>query len=159
VFDQEKCTLFIGTYISKINFQKLVKNKQLNLFYNIVIAALSLLAVGLLITESFVPIYHKQLGMIDDGIIIINEKEIEDKIKSKEIITTENELKSFEYIKEMLANYGRNVDQLGYKNTLNYFSIYVSNLNNWFIRINVDSNSNNFVTISCGVRLYWDPWK
>lgn len=97
--------------------------------------------------------------MIDDGIIIINEKEIEDKIKSKEIITTENELKSFEYIKEMLANYGRNVDQLGYKNTLNYFSIYVSNLNNWFIRINVDSNSNNFVTISCGVRLYWDPWK
>ncbi|WP_045573923.1 hypothetical protein [Desulfosporosinus sp. I2] len=68
---------------------------------------------------------------------IIVENKIDDKIKSKEIITTDDDLKSFEYIKEMLAKYGRNVDQLGYKDTQNYFSIYVSNLNNWFIRINL----------------------
>jgi hypothetical protein len=37
-----------------------------------------------------------------------------DKNKSREIITTEDELKSFEYIKSMLAKYGRGVDYLEY---------------------------------------------
>lgn len=68
------------------------------------------------------------------------------KIKSKEIITTADELKSFEFIKEILAKYGRNVDQLGYKDTINYFSIYAANQNNWFIRINLDDGNKNFVT-------------
>ena len=68
------------------------------------------------------------------------------KIKNNEIITTDDELKSFDYVKEILAKFGRNVDQLEYKDTVGYFSINVSNINNWFMRLNLDSSNKNFVT-------------
>lgn len=90
-------------------------------------------------------LYRQEVGnSIDSNEIFDNE--INDKIKGKGIITTEDELKSFDYIKEMLKKYGRSVEQLGYKDTVNYFSIYVSNVNNWFIRMYLDSPNKNFVT-------------
>jgi len=77
---------------------------------------------------------------------IPNENEINETIKTKTIITTEDEMRVFDYIKAILVKFGRNIDQLGYKDTTGYFSIYISNVNNWFIRINLDSSNKNFVT-------------
>jgi len=85
-------------------------------------------------------LYHKDVSTIEPDIILGNP--MKGKIKYKEIVTTDDELKSFDYIRAMLEKFGRNVDQLGYKDTVNYFSIYLSDINNWFIRINLDSSNN-----------------
>ena len=89
-------------------------------------------------------LHRQEVSTIEADIIIKNP--MKGKIKNTEIITTEDELKSFDYVKEMLVKFGRNVDQLEYKDTVGYFSINVSNINNWFIRLNLDSPNKNFVT-------------
>lgn len=151
------------TYASTLdnNIKELLKNPS-DEFVRFLLKDFNFQRITSNIVDKFRPIVKQSisnavLDRVSDGLYrqevstnietnVIIENEIDDKIKSKEIITTDDELKSFEYIKEMLAKYGRNVDQLGYKDTINYFSIYVSNLNNWFIRINLDSYNKNFVT-------------
>ncbi|TGE37674.1 DNA polymerase III subunit epsilon [Desulfosporosinus fructosivorans] len=149
------------TYASTLdnNIKELLKNPS-DEFVRFLLKDFNFNRITSNIVDKFRPIVKQSisnavLDRVSDGLYrqevntepdVIVEKEIDDKIKSKEIITTDDELKSFEYIKEMLAKYGRNVDQLGYKDTLNYFSIYVSNLNNWFVRINLDSTHRNFIT-------------
>jgi len=88
-------------------------------------------------------LYRKDVSTIEPNII---GNPMKGKIKNKEIVTTDEDLKCFDYIKAMLEKFGRNVDQLGYKDSLNYFSVYLSNINNWFIRINLDCANKNFVT-------------
>ena len=89
-------------------------------------------------------LYRQEVSTNEPEIIIGNPMKV--KTKNNEIITTDDELKSFDYVKEMLARFGRNVDQLEYKDTVGYFSINVSNINNWFIRLNLDSPNKNFAT-------------
>ncbi|KJR46715.1 hypothetical protein UF75_2898 [Desulfosporosinus sp. I2] len=151
------------TYASTLdnNIKELLKNPS-DEFVRFLLKDFNFQRITSNIVEKFRPIVKQSisnavLDRVSDGLYrqevstniepnVIIENEFDDKIKSKEIITTDDDLKSFEYIKVMLAKYGRNVDQLGYKDTQNYFSIYVSNLNNWFIKINLESNNKNFVT-------------
>lgn len=89
-------------------------------------------------------LYRQEPVIAETNVVIENVSK--DRIKSKEIATTEDELKSYEYIKSMLTKYGRGIDHLEYKDTLDYFSIYVSNTSNWFIRMNLNSSNKNFIT-------------
>jgi hypothetical protein len=54
------------------------------------------------------------------------------------IVTTEEELQSFEIIKKILNENGRDVENLKYKDTLNYFNVMNRVITKWFIRVNLD---------------------
>lgn len=70
---------------------------------------------------------------------VASEVTTEEKIK-REIITTENELKFFEMVKEYLIQAGKDVSNLAYKSTTNYFSIFNKTGNRWFVRIVLESS-------------------
>lgn len=151
------------TYTSTLdeNIKELFKNPS-DEFIRFLIKDFQFHRITSSIVEKFKPIVKQSISnavliMVSEGLCrqeadniietsIIIENEMNDKIINNRIITTEDELKSFEYIKEMLLKFGRNTDQLGFKDTTNYFSIYVSNVNNWFIRIYLDSLNKNFIT-------------
>ncbi len=57
----------------------------------------------------------------------------------KEILTTEDEIKSFDIIKNVLESNGRDVSELQYKDTMSYFGIFTKNANSWFIRIYLET--------------------
>jgi predicted type IV restriction endonuclease len=65
--------------------------------------------------------------------------ELNEKLTSKVgIVTTEEELQSFEIIKTILSENGRNIEELKYKDTLNYFNVMNRVITKWFIRVNLD---------------------
>lgn len=59
----------------------------------------------------------------------------------KQSATTEEEVKGFEMIKKILITGNRNISELQYKDTLNYFGIFTKNIFNWFIRLSLDSTN------------------
>lgn len=67
-------------------------------------------------------------------------------IKRKSVVTTQDELQAFELIKNILIKNNRSVDNLNYKDTTSYFSLYMNTLNRWLIRINLDANNKNIMT-------------
>lgn len=73
---------------------------------------------------------------------VINEEEQPAK---KQAITTEEELKAFEIIKNILVANGKNISELQYKDTINYFGIHFKNIFNWFIRLRLDSLNKNLI--------------
>lgn len=78
--------------------------------------------------------------------IEINSGNVQEEPKKKSIFTTEDELKAYEYIKDILIKSGKNVESLDYRDTESYFAIYMININRWFIRINLDSVNKNITT-------------
>nr|WP_236588182.1 type I restriction endonuclease [Tumebacillus amylolyticus] len=62
------------------------------------------------------------------------------------IITTEDELKSYEIVKEALTTAGRDVSALHYKDTTGYFTIYNRVITKWMLRINLDGSNKYVVT-------------
>lgn len=66
----------------------------------------------------------------------------ESKVNIK-IITTEEELAAFETIKNILLSAGKDVSDLGYKDTSNYFAVYVHNTSHWILRLNLDASKMN----------------
>lgn len=67
-------------------------------------------------------------------------------IKRKSIVTTQEELEAFELIKSILIKNNKSVENLNYKDTTYYFSLYVGSITKWFIRLNLDSNNKNIMT-------------
>ncbi len=63
----------------------------------------------------------------------------------KGIVTTDDELTSFDIIKTILADADKDVSEVNYKDTINYFGIYNKSFTNWFIRLNLDS-INKYIT-------------
>lgn len=59
--------------------------------------------------------------------------------KKREIITTKEELDSFEIVKSILKSANKNIENVHFKDTVNYFSIYNQNTTKWFLRIQLDS--------------------
>jgi len=106
-------------------------------------AVLQIVSKGLFQQE----VTTKEVNIVTD-IEISTENKVEDENKNRKriIVTTEDELKSFEYVKKILIKAGKNVENLDYKDTTSYFSIYVLNTTKWFIRINFDNVNKNFVT-------------
>lgn len=74
-----------------------------------------------------------------------NEKEINE-LEKKGIVTTEDELKGFEIVKDILKRNGRDISELNYKDTTTYFSIYLRNTKGWIVRINLDAGKKNIMT-------------
>ena len=153
------------TYASTLdnNIKELLKNPN-DEFIRFLIKDFAFQRVTSHIVDKFRPIVKQSISnavlyMVSEGLYrqesttsiiepnIPNENSINEAMTpQKTVITTEDELKVFDYIKEILVKFGRNIDQLGYKDTTGYFSIYISNVNNWFIRINLDSSIKSFVT-------------
>jgi len=59
----------------------------------------------------------------------------------KQSVTTEEEIKGYEIIKKILIAGNRDISELQYKDTINYFGILTKNIFNWFIRLNLDSTN------------------
>lgn len=62
------------------------------------------------------------------------------------VVTSEDELNSFEYIKNVLSKADKDITNLNYKDTTAYFSIYVFNTTKWFLRLNIDGSIKNVIT-------------
>ena len=69
----------------------------------------------------------------------LSEIEIGNKVQ-KGIITTENELKGFNIVKDILEKNNRDISEINYKDTTNYFSVYLRNTTRWIIRFNLDAS-------------------
>lgn len=70
----------------------------------------------------------------------------DEQISKKQITTTEEELKAFEIIKKILENGGKDVSNLQHKDTTVYFGIFIKNIFNWIIRLNLDSANKHIIT-------------
>ena len=75
----------------------------------------------------------------------LSEVEIGNKVQ-KGIITTENELKGFNIVKDILEKNNRDISEINYKDTTNYFSVYLRNTTRWIIRFNLDASKKNVMT-------------
>ncbi|WP_332833999.1 type I restriction endonuclease [Clostridium perfringens] len=75
----------------------------------------------------------------------LSEIEIGNKVQ-KGIITTENELKGFNIVKDILEKNNRDISEINYKDTTNYFSVYLRNTTRWIIRFNLDASKKNVMT-------------
>lgn len=64
----------------------------------------------------------------------------------KGIITTEEELKSFEIVKDILQHSKFSINELKYKDTINYFSIFNKVTTKWFLRINLNASEAHILT-------------
>ena len=69
------------------------------------------------------------------------------KIKKSSIITTEDELQSFEIIKGIIEDSDYDVEKILYKDTVNYFNVSYDKPTRWFIRVFADSKRKNIVTL------------
>lgn len=67
-------------------------------------------------------------------------------IGGKSVITTEEELESFAMIKKILEKNGKDVSELGGKDTTIYYGIFVKSVFRWFIRLNLDSANKQVIT-------------
>lgn len=69
------------------------------------------------------------------------------KLKIKKVfVTTQEELDGFEIIKNILVKNNRDISEINYKDTTNYFSVYLKNITKWIIRFNFDASKKNIVT-------------
>ena len=66
--------------------------------------------------------------------------------KIKKIVTTQEELDGFEIIKNILKKNNKDISEVNYKDTTNYFSIYFKNTTKWIIRFNFDASKKNIMT-------------
>ncbi len=65
--------------------------------------------------------------------------------KNKPVVfTSEEELKGFEIIKEILSEHQKDVSNIGYKDTTVYFAVFKRSINYWFMRLRLD-NQNPFL--------------
>lgn len=74
-----------------------------------------------------------------------NGGEASQKDSPRQVITTQEELKSFECIREILEKNGRDVSQLGCRDRVSYFVVYFKNLHGWFLRLNLDSSNKHII--------------
>jgi hypothetical protein len=148
-------------YTSNLNIKlkDLLKNPSDD-FIRLLIKNLSDTKITTNVIERFKPIVKKSisnaiLDIVSQGIfqqeaaptteeekLIQTEEALNDEqITKKQIATTEEEINGFEIIKEILVSNGRNISNLQYKDTVNYFGIFIKSIFNWFIRLNFNSTS------------------
>lgn len=88
--------------------------------------------------EKFKPIVNKAINTAVSD--FTQETVIDETVQenSKVIITTEDELNSFDMVKDILVKAGKDISDVGYKDTVSYFGIYNRNVNGWFVRFILD---------------------
>ena len=57
------------------------------------------------------------------------------------IITTDNEIKAFNFVRDVLIYHGKDVDKLLYKDTTVYFGVFLKHSGNWILRMQLGSDS------------------
>lgn len=88
--------------------------------------------------EKFRPIVNKS---ITTAITDLTQESLVDEsneVKTKVIVTTDEELKAFEMTKELLKKAHKDISSVDYKDTVSYFGIYNRNVNGWFVRFVLD---------------------
>lgn len=75
---------------------------------------------------------------------VVSGNEVEE--DKKNIITTQQELDGFEIIKDILLKNNKDISEVNYKDTTNYFSIYSKNTTKWIMRFLFDAGNKNIVT-------------
>ncbi len=94
---------------------------------------------------------QEALATKQDETLLEDIDEIIEEVKSDEsnkrgVVTTEDELKGFKIVKEILEKNNRDISELNYRDTTNYFSIYLKNTTRWIIRFNLDAGKKNIMT-------------
>lgn len=111
-------------------------------------AVLDIVSKGLY-REDISPIPINDVAACVESTTSINEyseKDSENKLNKRQVVTTEDELCSYDLIKNILTKSNKNIKDVNYKDTVNYFSIYNQNTTRWFIRLNLDSAAKNIMT-------------
>jgi hypothetical protein len=93
-------------------------------------------------------------GLYQEEASLLKEEEIQneeitvksEEINNKGIVTTQEELDGFEIVKNILEKNDKNISEIGYKDTTNYFSIYIKNASKWIMRFNFDAGRKNVIT-------------
>jgi len=80
------------------------------------------------------------------------ESDKEEQASKKQVLTTEEELKGFEIIRKILANNNKDISELQFKDTINYFGIYIKSVFNWFIRLGLEG-SNKYLIVRLPVEV------
>ncbi|OUM93485.1 type I restriction endonuclease [Parageobacillus thermoglucosidasius] len=75
----------------------------------------------------------------------LNQEE-ENNSPKRVIVTHEDEIRTFEIVKNILVKAERDVSQLNYKDTTAYFSIFDRVTTRWFLRIDLDATEKNIIT-------------
>lgn len=78
----------------------------------------------------------------NEEVISSNEAQ-EDK---KGIVTTQEELDGLEIVKKILIKNDKDIVDINYKDTTNYFSVYLKNITKWIIRFNFNASNKNIIT-------------
>lgn len=167
-FDKE--TLI--TYAEELVYTSSMNNSLKTLFSNpndefvrFVIKEISDIRITSNVIERFRPLVKKAisnavLDIVSKGLyqeeplikedVQIEEKGISNDVNnekiSKNIVTTEEELNGYEIIKNILSNNNKDLSEINYKDTTNYFSIYIKNTTKWIIRFNLDAGKKNIIT-------------
>lgn len=109
-------------------------------------AVLDIVSKGLYQQETAASIEEEsKSSKTDDLIADVTISESHDHRK-KEVITTKEELDSLQIVKSILDTAGKNVNDINYKDTTNYFSIFNKNITKWFIRLQLDMSNKNIIT-------------
>ncbi|TCS94820.1 type I restriction endonuclease [Hazenella coriacea] len=66
--------------------------------------------------------------------------------QKKGIVTTEEELMSFELVKGALMRTSRDISELQYKDTMSYFTIYNETITKWLFRLKLDGSNPCIIT-------------
>lgn len=75
------------------------------------------------------------------------EKSSKCEVESKKVIvTTEEELEGFNIVKKILKKNARDISELNFRDTINYFSVYLKSTSRWIIRFNFDAGKKNVMT-------------
>ena len=110
--------------------------------------------VNNIFAEWFKPVGQMEKGSSETVVKDISEKEKNTKVdqnnekedESRGIVTTEDELKIFEIVKEICIKAGYDENKLIYKDTINYFNVSYDKPTKWFIRFFGDSKRKNIIT-------------
>lgn len=125
-------------------------------FIRLIIKDLSTLRLTSTVVDRFRPLVKKAiknalLSIVTEGILQpdLNTVNLQDNTTNEtnsNIITTPEELESYELIKTILKNAGKDISEVNYKDTTGYFAIYYKNIRGWFLRLNLDSTPKYLVT-------------
>lgn len=168
-FDRES----LITYAEELVYTSTLNNNLRELFKNpsddfirFIVKDLSETRITSNVVDRFRPLVKKAIsnavldivskGLYQEEIIISEKEEVLDEVSSsnqpkeicskKGIITTQDELDGFNIIKNILKKNERDIAEVNYKDTTNYFSVYLKNTTRWIIRFNFDANKKNIIT-------------
>lgn len=104
-------------------------------------AVLDIVSKGLYQEES-----ASTTSVVKDSGIQEEQTHEDDENNKKGIVTTQEELDAFEIVKTILSKDNKDISEVAYKDTTNYFSVYAKNTTRWIIRFNFDANRKNIIT-------------